>query len=340
MTDTNGTYGGTAGATGFTGTQDPAAIERDIRRTQEEMSRTVNRIGDRLTPRNVIDALLDKAESGNFDARGALDMARRNPVALALIAGGTIWLISDSDARMPKMPSMPAMPKRSSKQAHSEPWLQGYIAHMDRVEMRENEDPVSFQRRRDIARSNYLMIERGHEEEESSFRKRLDEATEMLRHKAHDIRDAGARAGRATASGGRNLMGRTREFAGDARDTLGRTSTEAMHQGSRLYDSNPLVGGLIAAAAGAIAGALLPATRMEHENLHGIGEKARDMAGQQKDKLVGMAREKKDELLGQVEQQARPPHEQQPDPMTAHPMGQSSLTQQGMNGGNGHGLPN
>lgn len=45
-----------------TSTRDPAEIERDIRRTQDEMSRTVDRIGDQLTPRNLVNALLDKAE--------------------------------------------------------------------------------------------------------------------------------------------------------------------------------------------------------------------------------------------------------------------------------------
>jgi hypothetical protein len=34
--------------------QDPAEIERDIRRTQDEMSRTVDKIGDQLNPRTFI----------------------------------------------------------------------------------------------------------------------------------------------------------------------------------------------------------------------------------------------------------------------------------------------
>ena len=67
-------------------TQDPAEIERDIRRTQDEMSRTVDKIGNQLTARNVFNELLDKADENNVDARMLVDGARRNPIALGLIA--------------------------------------------------------------------------------------------------------------------------------------------------------------------------------------------------------------------------------------------------------------
>jgi hypothetical protein len=62
--------------------QDPAAIEQDIRRTQQDMSRTVNKISDQLTFRNIFNALLDKADENEVDARMLVDGARRNPIAL------------------------------------------------------------------------------------------------------------------------------------------------------------------------------------------------------------------------------------------------------------------
>ena len=59
---------------------DPAKIERDIRRTQDDMSRTVDKIGDQLTPRNLLNGLLDKADENGIDARYLVDGARRNPL--------------------------------------------------------------------------------------------------------------------------------------------------------------------------------------------------------------------------------------------------------------------
>jgi hypothetical protein len=84
-----------------TTTEDPAAIEREIRKTQDNMSRTVDKIGDQLSIKNVFNALLDKAEENNVDARMLFEGARRNPIALGLIATGAIWLSRRWDPRLP-----------------------------------------------------------------------------------------------------------------------------------------------------------------------------------------------------------------------------------------------
>ena len=39
---------------------DPNAIERDIERTQREMSETVDQLSDQMTPRRILDSILDK----------------------------------------------------------------------------------------------------------------------------------------------------------------------------------------------------------------------------------------------------------------------------------------
>lgn len=266
-------------ATTTTTTQDPEAIERDIRRTQDEMSRTVDRLGDQLTPRNLMNALLDKAESNDIDARTVLDVARRNPIALAMIAGGAIWLVSDSDAKLPRLRS-----GSTGAGDHHDPYHRDYVAHMERVEWRDGEDEAAYQRRRDLARANYFMLERRHDEDEHGFRQRLDEAAERFREKRHAWAEQTRRAG------------------GSARDT-GRAAAGKARQ---AYESNPLIGGLLAAAAGAIFGTALPLTRTEEEQLSGVGETAREKLGEQKDRLVSTAREKKDEMIGRIEESARP----------------------------------
>ena len=61
--------------------EDPAAIEREIRRTQENMSSTVEKIGDQLSIKNLFNAMLDKAEDKNIDTKMLIDGARRNLVS-------------------------------------------------------------------------------------------------------------------------------------------------------------------------------------------------------------------------------------------------------------------
>ena len=257
--------------------QDSADIEQDIRRTQEDMSRTVDKIGDQLTFRNVFNALLDKADETNVDARMLVDGARRNPIALGLIAAGAIWLVSDKDSKFPSMPRKSG--KRGDTDDH-DVHHRDYVSHMSAVEMREGEEPLAYQRRRDLARANFLMCERTYDEDEHGFRQRLDEMTDKFREKRRAWSEASSEAGSATRQGMRTAVAKTQD----------------------LYNSNPLVGGVLAVAVGAALGSGLPITRQEQEKLGGVGEKAREMASEQTDQLASQLHKKKDQVLEKVDE--------------------------------------
>jgi ElaB/YqjD/DUF883 family membrane-anchored ribosome-binding protein len=156
---------------------------------------------------------------------------------------------------------------------------------MERVERQAEEDDLAYQRRRDQARANYFMLERGHEEDESSFRQRLDDAAESFRQKRRAWMDS----------------------ASDAASSAGDTAQQAMRRTQDAYAGNPLIGGLIAAAVGAIVGTTIPLTDTENEQLASLGDAARDKLGEQKDRLVSAAREKKDDLVDQAQQHAQAP---------------------------------
>ena len=53
----------------------------------------------------------------------------------------------------------------------------------------------------------------------------------------------------------------------------------------------------LAAAVGAMFGSAIPISRQEQEKLGDIGEKARDMASEQKDRMTEKLRDKKDDLV-------------------------------------------
>lgn len=261
--------------------RDPAEIEREIERTQRDMSRTVDQLGAQLTPRSLVNALLDKAEENDFDARALLDGARRNPLALAMIGGGALWLISDADARPSALKPSSLGGSGSSDDAwhHEDSHHRGYIDHMSRVEPQIGEDDLTYRRRRDHARASYLMIEQRHDEDESSFRKRLDDATESMRQKRDALSERTRAAGRSAGAKGRG----------------------AMRSVTNSYRDNPLLGGLAAAFAGAVAGAAFPATETEEEYLGSMGEKAWAKGKDKARNLGESAREKKDELVDRAD---------------------------------------
>ncbi|MDM7955733.1 DUF3618 domain-containing protein [Blastomonas sp.] len=268
--------------TDYTDPRSPEDIERDIRATQQDMSDTVEQLQSEFTGRNLFNSLLDKADENGVDARYLIDAARRNPLALGMIALGGIWLVSDADAR-------PSALKISSGRAggddsdhgvgdwHSE--HRTYIDHMARCEQRPDEDDASYRRRRNHNRASYFMLERGHDEDEHSFHQRLDDATEKLRE----------RRDKATES--------VRNFASQSRDQAQHAAAKA--QG--LYHDNPLISGLAAAFVGAIASSALPSTRVENHYIGGVGETALDTAKAGLHQASEEALHQKDRVLDQVD---------------------------------------
>ena len=97
----------------------------------------------------------------------------------------------------------------------------------------------------------------------------------------------------------------------------GRGGTATKEQGRRaasrvqdMYDTNPLVGGILAAALGAAFGTSLPITRQEQDKLGRIGEKARDAAGEQTQHLTSEVRKTKEALLERADKALEPEQSQ------------------------------
>ena len=274
--------------------QDPETIERDIRKTQDDMSRTVDKLGDQLTARNLFNALLDKADENGVDAHYLIDGARRNPIALGLIAAGALWLVSDAESRLPSFGSKSKKQERDvADQRGGDLHHRDYVNHMSSLDIREGEDAEAYQRRRDMHRATYMMCERKPNEDDSSFRQRLDDVTESFRQKRDAWMDSAAETGSAAIDKAQQLASQASSRALDA------------------YGGNPLTGGLLAAAAGAALGWAIPVSQMEQEALGGLGAKARDAASEQKDRLASTAMEKKDELVERIDHTLHP-HAQQP----------------------------
>lgn len=280
--------------------EDPATIEREIRQTQDDMSRTVDKIGDQLSVKKLFNALLDKADESNVDARTLVDGARRNPIALGLIAAGAIWLVSDKDSKLPSLPSKSKGSDPDDLDVHH----RDYVSHMSMVEQRAEEDALTYQRRRDAARSSFFMVERNHDEDDSTFRQRLDEVANKFREKRRAWSDS---TNEAQVAGKQ----KARAAAGKAQD---------------LYSENPMVGGLLAAALGAAIGAALPVTRQEQEKLGGLGEKAREKFDENKDQISSQLRDKKDELLEKADAALKPSTDKQVSHEGSEPMEQPFMS--------------
>jgi hypothetical protein len=81
---------------------DPAMIEEDIERTQDAMGETVQELEERLNPREMARSVM--GDDSREIVREMVDLARQNPIPVAMIAFGAVWLIAT--ARTPGMRRM------------------------------------------------------------------------------------------------------------------------------------------------------------------------------------------------------------------------------------------
>ena len=77
---------------------DEAALERDVVRTQDEMGETVHKLEEKMNPRDISRSVM--GDENTDIAREALEVTRQNPIPVALIAVGLIWLLATSRAPM------------------------------------------------------------------------------------------------------------------------------------------------------------------------------------------------------------------------------------------------
>jgi ElaB/YqjD/DUF883 family membrane-anchored ribosome-binding protein len=225
---------------------------------------------------------MDKAGQNGMDSSYLVDVARRNPLALGMIAVGGLWLVSDADAR----PG--ALKFRRGGADGTGDGLAGdwqsehsrYVEHMNRCERTPGEDEHAYRRRRADARANYFMLEQRHDEDESAFHKRLDAATEGLRKRREKIGE------------------RAHTFADQSRQR----GRQVMDGASGFYDDNPLVSGLAAAFLGALAGAAMPATRTEEAYVGSLGEQALGAAKSKARQAGDAARQQKDKAVERIDE--------------------------------------
>ena len=77
-------------------TDSPETIERDIEQTQDRIGETVEKIEEKLTPTALTRSVL--GDDGADMVREGLRLARENPIPLAMIVIGAVWLFATSDS--------------------------------------------------------------------------------------------------------------------------------------------------------------------------------------------------------------------------------------------------
>lgn len=109
-------------------TQDINDLERDIEQTRARLDLTIDRLQDKLSMSGIVDDVLGSMRANQYGSAfdHALNVIRRNPVPVMLVAAGVGWLIH-------RMGSGTARPNGASRVAYDDAEMPVVDRHRPRI---------------------------------------------------------------------------------------------------------------------------------------------------------------------------------------------------------------
>jgi len=227
--------------------REPHTIEREIDATRADMRATLEALERRFSFDRLVDLTLGRVrERGGEFAGNLTDAATRNPLPLLLTSVGLGWMMLTS--------------RRGNQDGN---WDSGSAGRRRTDDLRERAGDL-----RDRAAHAADQVHGAMDSTRDTLRQAAESSRETFDRTAESLR-SGAESLR---SGAGRAVEVTREQAGLARDRV-----------DRLLHEQPLMLGALGLAAGAIIGALLPATdhedrllgEMRHKAVSDVAQKGR-----------------------------------------------------------------
>ena len=296
------------------------AIQSDIDRTRSNMDSTLDELGQRLKPSNLLDSVVGyfagdatptsaasrgpRDESVKHAAGNVGDAAWRkvkeNPFLATGIGAAVAWMFLKDDSPSAKY-------NRSD-----EPRMYGGSYVDARTGQPYDVDAYEAEGRRHRSAEQQGSSDGGHE------RSMLDKAGDAITGAAASVGDAASNAASRLGdafSSGTDAAGSAASRLGDQSAAAGRSARDRSAQGyaySRdrfdgAFKSNPLAVGAAALAAGVLAGLVLPRTRKEDEWVGSYSRQAKDEASS----LAGEAVERGQAVVERVVDEASAEAERQ-----------------------------
>jgi hypothetical protein len=264
-------------------TEETDRIEAQINRSRHALNDTIEQLGGKLSPGQILDEALGLAQgqAGKFTANLGRQM-RENPLPVLLVGAGVAMLFMNRGDR------------HASRGHWSEEdsWQETRFRALERarasVVRRSDESQAEYDQRLHDAEARSLGLEQDSGELPDAFKARVKSAGEKLGHTVHGIRErmgaamhaVGASVGAVTHGVGSAAhaltsgVGKAAHFVGDQAAHLKDDLATARYKSQDLYNEYPLAAGAIGLGIGALVGAVTPLTNTEREQLQGVADAA------------------------------------------------------------------
>jgi hypothetical protein len=240
-------------------TQETDKIEADINRSRHALNDTIEQLGGKLSPGQILDEALGlaKGQAGHFTANLGRQV-RDNPMPVLLIGAGIGMLL------MKNKGSHEGVDRGvSHDEWHTESHYRNLETARSGIVREVGETDEAYNHRLHEAEAHAMGLKQHAGEALDAFKARVKAAGDGISHTAEGIRHR-MRAGAAS----------TAHFFGDQAHNLKAGAGEAKHRAQAFYDDYPLAAGAIGLAIGALIGSTAPLSAVERDNLQGVADAA------------------------------------------------------------------
>jgi ElaB/YqjD/DUF883 family membrane-anchored ribosome-binding protein len=236
-------------------------IEADINRSRHALNDTIEQLGGKLSPGQILDEAIGLAQgqAGRFTANLGRQV-RDNPLPVLLIGAGVGMLFMSSRKADGDYAVAPGV---SHEEWHHEQRFRTLEKARTGISRMAGETQEAFMDRLHDAEAMALGLKQDAGEAIDAFKARVKGAGEKVAMTAQGVRDRMSAAGAQTA-----------QFVGDQAQNLKAGVADAKHRTMAFYDEYPLAAGAIGVAIGAIIGAMTPLSEVERDKLQGVADAA------------------------------------------------------------------
>lgn len=250
---------------------DPAKIERNSEEIRADMNATLDALGRKLSPGQLIDRSAEYLRDNGGELASNLGrQLKDNPIPLALTAIGLIWLI--------------AAQNRSSRSTAS-----AYYGTDDITPEDYATASVTPETQESDEQSTFANAKERVQQTASHVKERVQETAQLARDKLHASRERV----RSSSDRVRAGSGAVKERVGSVARSTRAQALRAKGSFTTMAEEQPLALGAIGLAIGAVIGATLPGTTREDELL-----------GRTRDRTLQRARELSSEQYAHLRERA------------------------------------
>jgi hypothetical protein len=231
-------------------------IEEQINRSRHALNDTIEQLGGKLSPGQIVDEALGLAQGqmGQFTANLGKQV-RDNPLPLLLIGAGVGMMV------------MNARNSHQEEKIGDDDWRAEHhfrkIEHLRSNSPRlANETDEDYTHRLHDEHASALNLKQHAGEAVDAFKARVKRTIEGLERRATIVRDS--------VQGGISKAG---TFVNDQARHVGAMAADAKDNAGAFYNDNPLAAGAIGVAIGALIGTFAPLSTVERDGLQGVADK-------------------------------------------------------------------